>query len=109
MLDVVNQNLKRATVDRLNNIGRRFNEIQHPLKDFILIHQIAGVNRAELVAVKGQRGQRRQVVFLFDSIVARLHKVDVFLLALVVDVLQLVEDLLWLFVTLRVCWKIFKN
>lgn len=57
MVDFVDQNLKCATVDRFNHVGCGFDQVQNPLKDFVFIHQVAGVNCAELVTIEGQSGQ----------------------------------------------------
>lgn len=102
MFNVVDQHLQCFAVDRLNNVRTGLVQLQYPLENFLLLHQIAGVDGAEFVTIKRQCWQRLQVVLLVNAFVGCLHKVNVLLLALIVDVLQLVEDLLCLFVTLAV-------
>lgn len=104
MVDVVDQDLKCAAIDRLNHVRGGVDEVQNPFKDFLLIHEIASVDCAELVTVESQSGQSWQVVLLLNAIIAGLDKVNVFLLALVVDVLELVQNLLRLLVAFWV-WK----
>lgn len=55
------------------------------------------------MSIKCKRRQTGQVVFLINIVVGCLYEVNVFFLALVVDVLQLVQDLLGLLVALSIC------
>lgn len=55
------------------------------------------------MSIKCKRRQTGQIVFLIDIVIGCLYKVDVFFLAFVIDVLQFVEDLLRLLVTLSIC------
>lgn len=90
MIDVVNQHLECTTVDTFNHIWSWVNQAQDPFQNLILIHQITIVDSAEFVAIECQSWQRWQIVFFFDTFIARLNKVDVLLFAFVVDVFELV-------------------
>lgn len=103
MVDFVDQNLKRTSVDWFNHVWSGINQIQHPLENLIFVHQVAGVNCAELVTVESQSGKWRQIVFRLDAIVACLNEIDVFFFALVVDVFKFVENLLGFLVAFWIC------
>lgn len=103
MLHVIDQNLQRLSVHRLNLIVARLVQVQHPCKDVVLLHQITSVDGTELVPVERQSRQRREVVFLFNAVIGSLDKVNFLLLALIIDVLQFIDDLLALFVSFAVC------
>jgi len=55
------------------------------------------------MSIKCKCRQTGQIVFLINIIVGCLYKVNVFFLALVIDVLQLVKDLLGLLIALSIC------
>lgn len=57
------------------------------------------------MSIKCKRREAGQVVFLINIVVGCLYEVNVFFLALIVDVLQLVQDLLGLLVALGICDK----
>lgn len=102
MLNIVDQHLQRLPVHGLNLIMTGIVQVQHPHQDILLLHQISRVHSAELVPVESQGRQHRQIVFLLDSIVRCLDKVNILLLALIINVLQLVDNLLALLVSLAV-------
>lgn len=57
------------------------------------------------MSIKCKCRQTGQVVLLINIVVGCLYKVNVFFLAFVIDVLQLVKDLLGLLIALSVCRK----
>lgn len=103
MLDVVDENLQCFAVDGLDDVRVRFVQLQDPLQDLVLVHEVAVVDGAELVAVERERWQIGQIVFLVDAIVGSFDEVDALLLAFVVDVFKFIQDLLRLLVALAVC------
>ena len=103
MFNLVYQHLQRFAVNRFDDLGLGVVLLQHPFKDLLLLHHVAGVDRAELVAIEHQGGQRFEIVLLVDVFVGRLDEIDVLLLALVVDVFQLGNDLLGLLVIVMIC------
>lgn len=103
MLDIIDKHLQCFSVDALDNIRLRCAEIKHPIQDLFLVHHVTRVDLPELVPVKRQRWQPRKIVLLLDTFVGDLDEVDVLLLALVVNVLEFLEDLLALLIALLVC------
>lgn len=103
VLDVVDEHLQRFPVDALDDVRRGRSQLEDPLQDLFFVHHITCVDLSELVSVEGQGWQPRQVVLLLDTLVGDLHEVDLLLLALVVDVLELLKDLLALLVAFLVC------
>lgn len=55
MFNLVDEHLERLTVNRFNHFGLGLVLLQHPLEDLLLVHQIPGVDGAELVTVEHQR------------------------------------------------------
>lgn len=104
MFDIIDQNLQRFAINRLDDIRIGLIQVQHPFQDLVLLHQIAGVDGAEFVPIESQCRQLGQIVFLVDAFVGRFDEVNALLFALVVDVLQFVEDFLRFFVSLAI-WQ----
>ena len=102
MLLLIDQHLQGLSIHRFDLIVTGLVQLQHPLQDVVLFHEVSRVDRAELVPVEGQGRQTGQVVLLLDTLVGGLHKVNALLLTLVIDVLDLIDDLLALLISLAI-------
>lgn len=103
MLNIIDEHLQRLPVDALDNIRRGCAKLEHPLQDLFLVHHVTRIDLPELVSVERQCRQSRKIVFLLDSFVRYFYEIDLLLLALVVDILELLQNLLAFLVTFFVC------
>lgn len=103
MLDIVDEHLQRLPIDALDNIRGGCAKLEDPLQDLFLVHHVTRIDLPEFVSVEHQCRQSRKIVLLFDPFVGYFYEVDFLLLALVVDILELLQDFVTLFIAFIVC------